>query len=113
MRDAAIQKIKQHKRKYWMATSPFRLLAMTLIIFLFSNQAFAKDEATKKIQNQSTAFYCKQFQDVMQRVDKDYIGEVDYQKMTDEAINGMLQSLDPYSGYFVDDDLEFFPSEIS
>ena len=28
--------------------------------------------------------------------------------MTDEAINGMLLSLDPYSGYFVDEDLRVF-----
>ncbi|HJK87271.1 MAG TPA: S41 family peptidase [Candidatus Megaira endosymbiont of Hartmannula sinica] len=30
--------------------------------------------------------------------------------MTDEAINSMLRSLDPYSGYYTDDDLELFES---
>jgi carboxyl-terminal processing protease len=81
-----------------------------LIIFswLASSLALAKEEPNKKIENQSTSYYCKQFQDVLQRVDKNYIGEVDFQKMTDEAINGMLQSLDPWSGYFTDDDLAFF-----
>lgn len=92
------------------ATSSFGLLAMTFLFCLITlNSAFAAEETKeKKIQNQSPSYYCKQFQDVLQRVDKDYIGEVDYQKMTDEAINGMLHSLDPYSGYFTDDDLAFF-----
>ena len=31
--------------------------------------------------------------------------------MTNEAINGMLKSLDPYSGYFTDDDFDFFVNQ--
>ena len=82
-------------------------------LFLSPNNAIAaeaKKEKTKEkqIENQAPSYYCKQFQDILQRVEKDYIGEVDYQSMTDEAINGMLLSLDPYSGYYVDEDLEFF-----
>ncbi len=83
---------------------------LIIIACCASNHSYAvtKDDAVKKIKNHSTSYYCKQFQEVLQRVDKDYIGEVDYQKMTDEAIDGMLHSLDPYSGYFTDDDLAFF-----
>lgn len=83
-------------------------LLTSCILLLFSSITFAEEEKKKEINNQSPLYYSKQFQDVLQRVSKDYMGEVDYQKMTDEAINGMLLSLDPYSGYFVDDDLEFF-----
>ena len=34
--------------------------------------------------------------------------EPERQEMTDEAINGMLRSLDPYSGYYTGEDLAFF-----
>ena len=83
-------------------------LLTAFIVLFFSSVTFAEEEKKKEINNQPLPYYCKQFQEVLQRVGKDYMGEVDYQKMTDEAINGMLLSLDPYSGYFVDDDLEFF-----
>ncbi len=88
-----------------------RLRIIVKILIVFGNLSFCSAfalEAKKEIHNQPPLYYCKQFQDVLQRVDKDYMGEVDYQKMTDEAIDGMLHSLDPYSGYFVDEDLEFF-----
>lgn len=87
-------------------------LLTAFIVLLFSSVTFAEEEKKKEINNQPLPYYCKQFQEVLQRVGKDYMGEVDYQKMTDEAINGMLLSLDPYSGYFVDDDLEFFLDQI-
>ncbi len=88
-------------------------LKMMLIILLSLNHniSFAKETEKEKINNKSVSYYCKQFQNVLQRVNKNYIGEVDYQKMTDEAIDGMLRSLDPYSGYFTDDDLAFFLDE--
>lgn len=89
-----------------------KFISIFIITSLYSSLNYeaiaAGDKKEKKIENQSPAYYCKQFQDILQRVDKDYIGDVDYQKMTDEAINGMLLSLDPYSGYVVDEDLEFF-----
>lgn len=52
--------------------------------------------------------YFKQFQDIFERVKKDYVQDPDRQKMTDSAINGMLTSLDPHSSYFTDEDLEDF-----
>jgi carboxyl-terminal processing protease len=52
--------------------------------------------------------YYKQFQDVFERIKRDYVQDPDRQKMTDSAINGMLTSLDPHSSYFVDEDLEDF-----
>jgi len=52
--------------------------------------------------------YFKQFQDVFERIKRDYVQDPDRQKMTDSAINGMLTSLDPHSSYFTDEDLEDF-----
>lgn len=87
-------------------------MAIIKILILFMSigisTSYAQDLEKKRVSTQSPLYYCKQFQDVLQRIGKDYMGEVDYQKMTDEAINGMLNSLDPYSGYFVNEDLDFF-----
>tara|TARA_Y100000816_G_scaffold155696_1_gene111040 strand:+ start:790 stop:1926 length:1137 start_codon:yes stop_codon:yes gene_type:complete len=39
------------------------------------------------------------FGEVLEKIKKDYVDEVDQSEMMDSAINGVLQSLDPYSAY--------------
>ena len=39
------------------------------------------------------------FGEVLEKIKKDYVDEVDQSKIMDSAINGVLQSLDPYSAY--------------
>ena len=39
------------------------------------------------------------FGDVFDLIKKNYVGEIDDEKVIEYAINGMLQSLDPHSGY--------------
>ena len=39
------------------------------------------------------------FGEVLEKIKKDYIDDVNQSKMMDSAINGVLQSLDPYSAY--------------
>ncbi len=39
------------------------------------------------------------FGEVLEKIKKDYVDDVNQSKMMDSAINGMLQSLDPYSAY--------------
>ncbi len=39
------------------------------------------------------------FGEVIENIQKDYVDEVDQAEMMDAAINGVLQSLDPYSAY--------------
>jgi carboxyl-terminal processing protease len=59
----------------------------------------------------NNAEYIKQFKDVFEIIEKKYVQAPDKQKMADGAIRGMLKSLDPYSTFFVDDDLEDFMKE--
>ncbi len=84
-----------------------RLIMIILPYFTFYfGTIFAEDV---KVKNElSDPVYFKQFQSIFERVNKDYVQEPDKQKMIDEAINGMLNSLDPHSGYFTDADLEDF-----
>lgn len=46
------------------------------------------------------------FQAVLDKVDKEYVKDVDKEKMLDAALNGMLTDLDPHSGYLNKDDLK-------
>ena len=86
-----------------------KVITIVQIVFLLlgATIVFAKDKKKDTAQHSNT-YYFRQFQDVFQRIEKDYMQEPERQEMTDEAINGMLRALDPYSGYYTDEDLEFF-----
>lgn len=85
---------------------------LRLIIALFFTINFvsvfaATKEETKEPENKITNEEAyKQFQEVFERIEKDYVQIPNKQKMIDEAINGMLNSLDPHSSYYTDADLE-------
>ena len=67
-----------------------------LIIFLnFSNTfVFSKNDLYEKIDI---------FGEVLENIKKDYVEEVNQSEMMESAINGVLQSLDPYSAYMSPD----------
>ncbi|MDC0343882.1 S41 family peptidase [Pelagibacteraceae bacterium] len=70
-----------------------KIIIFNLLILLFNpNIVFAKNnnELYEKIDL---------FGEVLEKVKKDYVDEVDQSKIMDSAINGVLQSLDPYSAY--------------
>ena len=90
----------------------FKLFLAVQVALLLSvvNPAYAKDKE-KQEDKHPNSYYFRQFQDVFQRIEKTYIQDPKRQEMTNEAINGMLRSLDPYSGYFTDDDFDFFVNQ--
>ena len=63
-----------------------------LNIFINSNYVYSKNsnELYEKIDL---------FSEVLETIKKEYVNEVDQTKIMDSAINGLLQSLDPYSAY--------------
>jgi len=67
------------------------LLILFFSIFLL-NKSFSKNEENiyQKIEL---------FSEVLDKINKEYVDEVDQGKAMDAAINGVLQSLDPYSAY--------------
>ena len=69
-----------------------RIIVIFLICFLFINKSFA--ETDKSIYEKIDLF-----SDVLSKIDKEYVEEIDQTKVMDAAINGVLQSLDPYSAY--------------
>jgi carboxyl-terminal processing protease len=70
-----------------------KIFIIILFLFLFHNRyAFSEnsDELYQKIDL---------FSEVLEKIKEDYVDEVDQAEVMDAAINGVLQSLDPYSAY--------------
>tara|TARA_B110000196_G_C21136602_1_gene661448 strand:- start:705 stop:1844 length:1140 start_codon:yes stop_codon:yes gene_type:complete len=68
-----------------------KLLFVIFISFIFLNKSFAaKENIYDKIDL---------FGEVLEKINKEYVEDVDQSKAMDAAINGVLQSLDPYSSY--------------
>jgi carboxyl-terminal processing protease len=53
------------------------------------------------------------FGEVLEKINKEYVDEVDQSKSMDAAINGLLQSLDPYSTYMTPESFEGMQTETS
>ena len=70
----------------------FILTVSTLILLNFSSKGYCQniDELYEKIDL---------FSEVLEKIQNEYVEEVDQAETMDAAINGLLQSLDPYSGY--------------
>ncbi len=68
------------------------LTVITIIILNISNIAYSQntDELYEKIDL---------FGEVLEKIQNEYVDEIDQSEVMDSAINGVLQSLDPYSAY--------------
>ena len=68
------------------------LIITTIIILNISNKVYSQnvDKLYKKIDL---------FSEVLEKIQNEYVEEVDQAETMDAAINGALQSLDPYSAY--------------
>ena len=71
-------------------TRILHLFILIFIIFIKSVYAKEKTDIYKKIDL---------FGEVLEKVKKEYVDDVDQSEVIDSAINGVLQSLDPYSAY--------------
>jgi carboxyl-terminal processing protease len=75
-----------------------RLLKVALMVSTANALTSWTARADTKFSN-DTYKYLELFGDVFERVRKDYVEEVSDQELLESAINGMLTSLDPHSGY--------------
>tara|TARA_B100001059_G_scaffold221827_1_gene245190 strand:+ start:2145 stop:3281 length:1137 start_codon:yes stop_codon:yes gene_type:complete len=68
-----------------------KIIILSLLIFNFlSSSTFSKNELYEKIDL---------FGEVLENIKEDYVDDIDESEIMDSAINGVLQSLDPYSAY--------------
>ena len=70
----------------------FNLFVIIFLSFFFSNLSFSANE-------ESIYDKIDLFSEVLDKVNNEYVEEIDHSEAMDAAINGVLQSLDPYSAY--------------
>tara|TARA_X000001036_G_scaffold153406_2_gene145619 strand:+ start:372 stop:1508 length:1137 start_codon:yes stop_codon:yes gene_type:complete len=71
-----------------------KLFVLILIFKFLFTSAFAQNDLYEKIDL---------FGEVIENIKKEYVDDVNQSEMMDSAINGVLQSLDPYSAYMSPD----------
>jgi carboxyl-terminal processing protease len=82
-----------------------KILFFIILSLFFFNQSFSENsDIYKKIDL---------FGEVLEKINKEYVDEVDQSKSMDAAINGLLQSLDPYSAYMTPESFEGMQTETS
>ncbi len=80
-------------------------LIASLFFFIFTNPIFSNEnDIYKKIDL---------FSEVLDKINKEYVDEVNQSEAMDAAINGVLQSLDPYSAYMSPDSFKNMQTETS
>ena len=80
-------------------------LIASLFFFIFTNPIFSNEnDIYKKIDL---------FSEVLDKINKEYVDEVNQSEAMDAAINGVLQSLDPYSAYMSPDSYKNMQTETS
>ncbi|OCW75588.1 peptidase S41 [Pelagibacteraceae bacterium GOM-A2] len=80
-------------------------LIASLFFFIFTNPILSNEnDIYKKIDL---------FSEVLDKINKEYVDEVNQSEALDAAINGVLQSLDPYSAYMSPDTYESMQTETS
>ena len=94
------------KRKNNYMRKKFKVIFLTAILFIFSKITFAANDEN---------IYDKidLFGEVLDKINKEYVEEVNHGEAMDAAINGVLQSLDPYSAYMSPDTFKEMETETS
>ncbi|MBD1157378.1 S41 family peptidase [Pelagibacterales bacterium SAG-MED20] len=80
------------------------LLFFVIPLFIFEKSFSNNNDIYKKIDL---------FGEVLEKINKEYVDEVDQSKSMDSAINGLLQSLDPYSAYMTPENFKSMQTETS
>jgi len=79
-----------------------------IFILLISNAKIAFSATDKDIYKKIDLFG-----EVLDRINKEYVEDIDQSEVMDAAINGVLQSLDPYSAYMSPETLQNMQTETS
>ena len=83
-----------------------KVLIFFTILFIFNtnNKLHSENNIYKKIDL---------FGEVLEKINNEYVEEIDQSESMDSAINGLLQSLDPYSSYMTPENLKEMQTETS
>ena len=82
-----------------------KLFLLAIIVSFFSSAALSSEsDIYKKIDL---------FGEVLEKINEEYVDEINQSESMDSAINGLLQSLDPYSAYLSPDNFQEMQTETS
>ena len=84
----------------------FILISLVIFSFIFSKISFATNK--EKIYDKIDLFG-----EVLDKINKEYVEEINQSDAMDAAINGVLQSLDPYSAYMTPETFQEMETETS
>ena len=79
-------------------------IILSLFFLFFCNKTYSENKLYEKIDL---------FSEVLEKINNEYVDEIDQSEVMDSAINGVLQSLDPYSGYMNPEIFEEMQTETS
>ena len=79
-------------------------IVLSVIFLFFCNKTYSENKLYEKIDL---------FSEVLEKINNEYVDEIDQSEVMDSAINGVLQSLDPYSGYMNPEIFEEMQTETS
>ena len=85
------------------------IIQKSLFVFCFTILIFQKSFS----ENNNVYDKIDLFGEVLEKINKQYVDEIDQSKSMDSAINGLLQSLDPYSAYMSPESFENMQTETS
>ena len=80
------------------------LIIILICSFITTSKSANEDDIYKKVDL---------FGEVLDKINKDYVEEIDQSDAMDAAINGVLQSLDPYSSYMSPESFKNMQTETS
>ena len=89
VRTNAKRKISNMKKKF---NLKYFFILTAIILSNICNTSYS--ENTNKLYEKIDLF-----SEVLEKINQEYVEEIDQSEVMDSAINGILQSLDPYSGY--------------
>jgi len=84
----------------------FKIISLVVILFTFAKITYAAND-------ESIYDKIDLFGEVLDKINKEYVDEVNHSDAMDAAINGVLQSLDPYSAYMSPDTFKEMETETS
>jgi carboxyl-terminal processing protease len=82
-----------------------KIFLFFIILSLIVEKSFSENEGLYK--------KLDLFGEVLEKINKEYVDDVNQSESMDAAINGLLQSLDPYSAYMTPDSFEGMQTETS
>ncbi len=84
-----------------MRKNNFKIFLVTTFIFILNTFNFAYSQNIDKLYEKIDLF-----SEVLEKIENEYVEEVNQSDAMDSAINGLLQSLDPYSAYMTPESFE-------